>query len=352
MVLAELLNWQECRTAILEYENDSIYLYSHPHDKNLELKSLWVANTKKRTFEKSNIKADFDRGVQAYLPTKYCVESGYIRDFKNEKNWSLQWGLDQNSIAVYYKDRIIAILPEWSGTNGFWGYSLGTDKESVIAWPLFEDNVQIKRFLDERIFLDSWSESSWISRQESLVFFYENLFKGEVRYFAADGGKWPPLGIHYSKSSEIEFMATVGMSQLPMPEYGMARENVGDFRRIELAMACRPISDFTPLAQYLSGQATYPWHFGSHFDHGHTLPCEQLREVGSKASFVVIIEVADFLSTVTMPSLDDGLVRLLYMLPIYKSEQQFAEKNSTQRLIEMIEQAKVDPFDIHREAIV
>lgn len=196
MILAELQNWQECRTAILEYENDSVYLYSHPHQKNLDLKSLWVANTKKRMFEKSNIKSDFVSGVQPYLPKEYCTENGYLSDFKNEKNWKLQWGLDQNSIAVYFKNKIIAILPEWSETNGFCGYSIGTDKESAVAWPLLEDNVQIQRFLDEGDFLDSWSESNWISRQERLVSFYEELYKGEVRYFAADGGKWPPLGIH------------------------------------------------------------------------------------------------------------------------------------------------------------
>ncbi|MFZ6875722.1 suppressor of fused domain protein [Undibacterium sp. Di27W] len=352
MTLVELQNWSECRTAILEYENDSVYLYSRPHDENLDLKALWIANTKKRIFGKSNIKADFDKGIQPYLPKEYCLESGYISDFKNKENWELQWGLDQNSIAVYFKGVIIAILPEWSGFNGFHGYSIGTNRESEVAWPLNEDNIQIQRFLDERNFLDSWSESKWILRQESLVSFYKNLHSGDARYFAADAGKWPPLGIHYSKSSEIEFISTVGMSQLPMPEFGMKHENVQDFRRIELAIACRPISDFEPLARYLSGQATYPWYFGTHFDHGHTMPCEQLREVGSKASYFVIIEAANFLPKVLMPSFDDGVVRLLHMIPIHASEQRFAEENSTQRLIELIEQAKVDPFDIHRDAIV
>lgn len=31
MILAELSNWQENRTAVLEYANDCIYLYNHPH---------------------------------------------------------------------------------------------------------------------------------------------------------------------------------------------------------------------------------------------------------------------------------------------------------------------------------
>ena len=53
-----------------------------------------------------------------------------------------------------------------------------------------------------------------------------------------------------------------------------------------------------------------------------------------------------------MPSFNDGVVRLLYLLPIYESEQNFAEENSTQRLIEMLEHAEIDVFDIYRGAIV
>jgi hypothetical protein len=353
MVLVELQNWQECRTAIIEYENDSVYLYSYPHDKSLELKSLWVANTKKRLLKKSSIKSDFEKGLQPYLPKKYCLEKGYISDFRDKDNWELQWGLDQNSIAVYFKGKIIAILPEWSGTNDFYGYSTGTDKESALAWPLLEDNIQIQRFLDEREFLNSWSEDSWVSRQESLVSHYKSLYEGEYRYFSADEGKWPPLGLHYSKTPEIEFIATVGMSQLPMPEFGMAHDNIKDFRKIELAFAFKSIPDFKPLAQYLSAQAKYPWYYGSHFDHGHTIPCEQLRELGSKAAFVMLVENADFLPKVAaMPSFEDGVVRLFYMLPIHSSEQRFAEERSTQELIELMEQAKVDPFNIYRNPIV
>ena len=122
MILSELQNWQECRTAILEYENDAIYLYSYPSQENLEIKSLWVANTKKRLFSKSNIKSDFDKGIQPYMPKGSCNRDGYVSDYSNKDNWALQWGLDQNSIAVFYKDNIVAIMPEWSGVNGFWGY--------------------------------------------------------------------------------------------------------------------------------------------------------------------------------------------------------------------------------------
>ncbi|MGY8767401.1 MAG: hypothetical protein ACKVH8_03060 [Pirellulales bacterium] len=224
MVIAELQNWQEWRTAVLEYENDSIYLYNHPHNGNPDLKSSWVANTKRRWLRKSDIKSDMDKGLQPYMPKDYCNESGYIKDFKDSENWELQWGLDQNSIAVSYKGKIITIMPEWSGENGFYGYSAGVIGETPLAWPLKDDNLQINRFLKEKEFLESWSESIWISHQERLLKTFDALYSGESRYFAADGGKWPPLGIHYCNTGDIEFMSTIGMSQLPMPAYGMPYE--------------------------------------------------------------------------------------------------------------------------------
>jgi hypothetical protein len=244
MVLAELQNWQECRTAVLEYDNDSIYLYNHPHYENLELKSLWVANTKKRLFDKSDIKSDLDKGIQPYMPKKYCTDNAYINDFEERENWELQWGLDQNSIAVYFKGKIIAIMPEWSGVNGFYGYSLGISSETPLAWQLSDDNIQINRFIKEKEFLDSWSEDNWVVHQEGILEKYDSLFSGEKKYFAADGGKWPPLGIHYCNTGVVELLATVGMSQLPMPVFGMPYEEPDEFRRIELALLCRPLSDF------------------------------------------------------------------------------------------------------------
>ena len=292
-----------------------------------------------------------DKGIQPYLPKQYCNQEGYISDYSNKDNWSLQWGLDQNSIAVLYKDNIVAIMPEWAGTNDFYGYSIGTNSETPVAWPLIKDNAQLERFQKEKEFLDSWVESKWVNYQENTLSSYDALYEGETRYFAADGGKWPPLGIHYCKTSELEFIATVGMAILPMPTLRMQHNQKDDYTHIELAIIYRNANDFEALAHYLSGQATYPWCFGNHFDHGHTLPCEQLREVGSEATHMAIVEKASFLSNIAIPSFEGYKTRLLFMVPIHASEQQYAESNSTAELIKKLEKCS-DPFDIKRQSII
>lgn len=55
MIVVELTNWCSSRTARLEVDNDCVYLYSCPNDNQLEFKSLWVTNTKKRFINRSDI---------------------------------------------------------------------------------------------------------------------------------------------------------------------------------------------------------------------------------------------------------------------------------------------------------
>ena len=353
MTLVEQENWQQTRVAILEFENDAIYLYSYPSDDQREMKSLWVANSKKRLFKKSNIKKDLDKGLPPYLPHEFCNDHGYIVDFNNENDWRLQWGLDQNSIAVWFKGEIVAIMPEWSGINGFCGYSIGVVGETPVAWALEKDNIQIERFKREEKFLDTWSEELWIAHQEALLGLYDQYFQGTSRYFSADGGKWPPLGLHCSSNGSDHFLATVGLSQLPMPSFAMQYDDdvIEDNRRIELAIRVKNVSEVEPLAQYLSGQATYPWYWGTHFDEGHTIPCAQLAEAGSGMSFMVFVEKASFIPELKTPRFDKNNTKILFMVPIYESEQRYAEENTAGQLITLLE--KVDcPFDVKRERIV
>jgi hypothetical protein len=353
MILLEHENWIGSRTAVLEQGNDAIYLYSWPNDDQGQGKSVWVANSKKRIRNRSSIEKDMNKGAQPYLPRKLCNANGYIVDYADAGQWELQWGLDQNSIAVRYRNRIVAILPEWSGFKGFHGYSVGTDDETSVAWPLLDGNVQFERFDREKAFLADWSDSMWVNHQEAMLGLYEGCLPGESRYFAADGGRWPPLGINYLLSGDMHFFGTVGLSQLPMPSFGMNYDDdvVDDYRRIELAIVVENASEMEPLARYLSGQAMYPWTRGSHFDRGHTIPCRELGAVGSEMSFMAFWDEAAFLPELDTPDFMDKKTRLLFMIPIYDTEQAFAEQNTTSQLIERLTKLE-HPLDLKRERVV
>ncbi len=131
----------------------------------------------------------------------------------------------------------------------------------------------------------------------------------------------------------------------------MRYDDTRDYTNVELAILWRGAKDFQPFARYLAARTKYPWYFGTHFDHGHTMPCDQLQEIDSRLSFMVIAESAAFLPKVTMPSFNGRATRLLYMTPIYDSEPHYAENNSTRELLKMLENHH-DPLDIKRERVV
>lgn len=349
MIIVELENWLGNKVAILEENNNSIYLYSYSKDK--DVLALWVANSKKSHKNKS-IKDDMEDGLPPYMPSEYCNSNGYILDYENEENWELQWGLEQNSIAVWYKGELVAVMPEWSGFKGFFGYSVGADSETELAWPLRDDNILRTKFLNEKKFLNNWTEDVWIQHQKALLEMYNKIFKGSERYFAIDGGNWPPKGMHYINQDNFHCLFTVGVSILPMPSFGMNYEDdIEDYRRIELSIIFEGCNDFMPMGQYLSGQSSYPWYWGTHFDKGHTIPCKQLADLGSDMSFMALVENASFLPEIVLPEFQHNKTRVLYMVPIYESEQKFAEVNSTMQLIELLEASR-QPLNIFRDRVI
>lgn len=352
MILSELTNWQENRTAVLEQSNDCVYLYSHPHQEDQDLRTLWVVNTKEKDTSDNSIVSDMKNGEQPYMPLKYCSTSGLITDFHNENDWRLQWGLDQNSIAVYFRNALFAVMPEWSGFKGFCGYSIGANTETEIAWPLLPDNEQVSRFARETEFLDSWNDDTWPQFQSNILSVYNHFMSENDRYFSADGGKWPPLGLSYRCFDDRHFWATVGMSILPMPVFGMGYDDPEKYRRVELAILVDSKSDTMPLGSYLSAQEKYPWYHGTHFDHGHTIPCQQLGEVGSNMSYMLIVEKASCLPSIDTSILKERDSRLLFMLPIYESEREFAEKHGSTELLEKFKKLGTDLLNVDRAAIM
>lgn len=353
MVLLEVSNWQGSRTAILESENNCIYLYSYPSEPDRPMKTLWVANTKRLFFKKTDIKKDMDAGLQPYMPIKNCTNSGVVTDFSDKGLWDIQWGLDQNSIALRYKGAIIAIIPEWSGHEGFWGYSSGTANETAISWPLVESNSLIGKFNAEKEVLDHWREDLWVKYQEELSSIYVDCFPSNERYFAADEGNWPELGIHCSSGERGLLVGTIGLAQLPMPTWGMQRKDdeIPDYSRIEFAMVLDGDHSVEVIAGYLSGQAGYPWYWGAHFDEGYTLPSAELEQLGSKMSHVLFVGNAEFLPEIKTSKFSDNKTRILFMVPIFAEEQRFAEEQSSRELLRLLADTR-DPLNIDRSSVV
>src|SRR5262245_61876658 len=72
---------------------------------------------------------------------------------------------------------------------------------------------------------------------------YESAFPGPLRYFATDGGNWPPSALAFIRQGDADVFLTVGMALRPQPGADGLPDDT-NWRRIELGFAfAEPLSD-------------------------------------------------------------------------------------------------------------
>lgn len=160
------------------------------------------------------------------------------------------------------------------------------------------------------------------------------------------------IGVTYRLKDEKHFWATVGMSLLPMPVFDMSHENPENYRKIEIGILLDSREDTMLLGSYLAAQAKSPWSYETHFDSGHTITCRELQELGSGMSFMLFVDRASFLPDFDCNFFTDNNIRFLFMIPIYVSEQAFAENTSSIELLQKIEQSNVNMLSLDRIPVV
>ncbi|MCC9607595.1 suppressor of fused domain protein [Blastopirellula sp. JC732] len=348
VILREQPNLFETKVAILEADgdNDSIYLYVFPPQTPNQMHALWVANCSDR--DAAQVEEQMRAALPPRLPHADINEVALIADLEPD-NWDVRWSLDQQSVAVWHLDRIVAIMPSWGPANRFPGFAIGCKGETPVAWPLTDENVLLKRFTQEDEFLRQWGEDSWRTIQQGLLDSYKSLHTDPMRYFAADQGKWPPLAITLSSKEGRSFMATAGMAILPMPG-AEADDSDTRSRRIELGILCDSSEADENACRALSGLARYPWRYATHFDHGHTIPTEAFADVAPQFTHFATAETASFLPPIQLPQIAGEQPRFLFLIPITAAEQKMAENRGTQRLLELLE-ASPAPLSLQRDPV-
>ncbi|EAQ82489.1 suppressor of fused domain protein [Blastopirellula marina] len=348
VILREQPNLFETKVAILEVDgdNDSIYLYVFPPQTPREIHALWVANSTNR--DAAQVEEQMSAALPPRLPHAQINAAAVITDLEPD-NWDVRWSLDQQSVAVWHLDKIVAIMPSWGPGNRFAGFARGCTAETAVAWPLTDENMLLTQFAAEDTFLRNWNASSWKSIQQATLHSYTSQHVSEIRYFAADQGKWPPLAITLSSSAGRSFIATAGMAILPMPGPENASEE-SPSRRIELGLLIETTEADQTVCGQLSSWARYPWRYATHFDHGHTISTEVFQQIAPRFTHMAIAEKASFLPSIELPQLADEQPRFLYLIPITAAEQKMAENRGTTRLLELLE-ASPAPLSLQRDAV-
>ena len=175
----------------------------------------------------------------------------------------------------------------------------------------------------------------------------ENFFGKHEKYFAIDGGKFPPKALIFGTRDGVVYGITAGVSMIPMPttEQYFREEELAKYHKIELGFAA--IEQHRSLCELfystMSSLAAYPWQEITFFAHGHTVP------IGAIGGFDAIL----FVNPKMVPELERPEytevptdVILLWLIPITAQEYEFAMKEGSQALIEQAaDLEKIHVFD-------
>lgn len=220
-------------TAYLEDDGRTVYLYLQA-EQNPEfgIKSVWVCNRTEAP-EKRSIE-DLSNGLAPIL-LRTEVNESKPHPALEEKDIYFIWTEEGDGVALFYKENLIAFLPPWSGIKGFHGYSIHAKVEALTAYPLGNSEFGIipDRVNVSRDFWEARSKSGvWKEIQEKRLSFLESIFGKHDKYWSADGGKYPQLGIarfQSEKYPEILIYSTIGMSAQNMPTVELFHKDYENF---------------------------------------------------------------------------------------------------------------------------
>lgn len=332
--------------AIVQHDGRSVYLYlnqSPNSDKTFGTRACWVRNL---TLGPYVINEDeMKSGIPPMLPRTDCVDREGL-PLPNPEQLSIVWFEEGNGVALIETDeddnqQILAIIPPWSGLEGFHGYSAQCAVETPLCWPMPDNPKLGQRIKQAQQFWASFGSSSdsnaspFSQLQSSLMEFYNAQFAAdgtEPEYFTIDGGKFPPRGLIQYRTQKNLIMATVGMSLCPQPAVELFNDQPFLLRRIELAIEL-PISiadkpeQLENATRQICSLASYPWRNFTWLGAGHTC---QMNDLWQDCETALLISDSDFLSNdgSKMPKFRRDPINLLFLTPISIQQKQQLEENS------------------------
>lgn len=266
-------------TAFLEDDGRTIYLYLQcENNPGWGIKSLWIRNLIPAPEERNP--EDFQKGLAPILTRKEIFQNEGMPSLDPEDIHFI-WTEEGDGLFVFIKEEMEAFLPSWSGLQNFHGYAKMAKEDAITASPLGDPNngVIYDRMVASRKYWEFRAEpDSWSSIQKKRLDYLESIFGKHTKYWSADGGKFPQLGIASFQSEQypgLKIFATLGMSAQNQPAVEMYHDDYETYSRVELVLAFK-IPEHSDRSeewvQHLIGEMIkFPWNTGQWFGHGHTL---------------------------------------------------------------------------------
>lgn len=359
--------------AIVQHDGRSVYFYLNETPANegtasrtgFGTRACWVQN-----LEVGPLVIDDDemkQGISPMLPRTHCVHRE-AQPVPAADNLKIVWFEEGNGAALIESaadgtNEILAVIPPWSGLEGFHGYASQCAIESPLCWPLPDNPRLAKRIESSRQFWNQWAmppatadETSiknpndpFSNLQPQILEAYRDRFllspsnstvaPIEPNYFSIDGGTFPPRGLALYQFPHESILATVGMSVCPQPAVELFTDQPMHYRRIELAVRLKQEPDqdagefkavVDSVASQLSGLAAYPWTHFTWFGPGHTCGLTGASRDSSTALLVHDRQLESSpMKQLELPPFRGDPINLLWLLPITATQQSQLENQST-----------------------
>lgn len=341
-VLLEAISPHDNLQAIVEEDAGAIYFYLWGGENSpFGMKSCWVRNLKAAPKQLSEL---HDR--PPLLPQPYCKHPKGAPKLK-EDQLNVVWLEEGDGAALLEGDKILAIIPSWSGESDFHGYARDCAGESPVAWELGPDNALVPRVESAVRFWNSWNEADqpWRHIQETLLDAIEARLGPYQKYFAIDGGTWPPKAIVQMDVPDGTALVTLGVSIRPQPRVEMFFEDPSPLRRFELAVGMsKEFGDdvIGKIGGYISGQSRFPWDRFTWLGPGHTIGCD----VFPGFTAVMLCGGPVGVPQIELPPQAGDPVSILWLVPITQPELELTMEQGSEALLEKL--AANGNFWVHR----
>ncbi|WP_203362057.1 suppressor of fused domain protein [Bacillus sp. REN10] len=326
-------------TALVEEANECVYFYLiEDQGEEQNIRAVWVRNYGEAP-EQLEVE-DMREGLPPLLPASVCAHPNGAEKLDPEKV-ELIWFEEGDGAALLYEQEVLAVIPGWGGTEQYPGYARDCTDIYHYALPLGDpsENVLFARIEKAQDYWNSWDENSWSHFQTSQLQALESKLGKHTKYYAIDGGYWPPRALVTFEQEEITYAVTLGTSLLSQPQVELYVEEPDKYRRFELALAIPTTllkKNEQGILQYISAQTSVPWHFITFLAHGHTLVCDEFQTDQEHFSAILLANAPKTSQKISLEPFRGDDINLLWMIPLTEKEYHYAMEHGSEQLLEQM----------------
>lgn len=297
------------------------YLWENPEGAEPQIKTCWICNRVEAPKEIDM--SEFGEGQAPRMPAEFVNHAqGGIE--LQEEALRIVWFEEGDAAALLEGDKILAVIPCFSGYKNFHGYSVYADGAGPFAWELKQAYEHFKEKVAECDAAWAFFDTEyWGEVQKSHLRSLEEFFGPHEKYFAIDGGKFPPKALLTGNRDGVFYGITAGVSMIPMPKVEMTyQDQYREYRRTELGFACtqEKLGIANAMLGMVSGLSGFPWGELTFLGHGHTIPISHIEGY----QYILFLNAAE-LPEKPIPKYDawkGERVNLLWLKPITAEEYQ------------------------------